>query len=313
MEEDVKKLLVCPACGGKLAWGEGACRCANVACCAVYAVEEGVPILICEGASLFGAANRGEAREAFFAPGRGRVARFLDRVLPDIAANVRARANYRRLATLLKARGDGPLVLVLGGGERGVGTEVLADHTPPLRIVRSDVFAGANVDLACDAHRVPFAAGVFDAVIAQAVLEHVVSPDACVEEMWRVLKPGGLVYAETAFLQPVHGAPYDFTRFTYAGHRRLFRKFESVAGGVACGPGMALAWSYQSFLRSFAGRGPGRKLLTAWSRLTAFYLKYFDYFLAGRPGAREGAAAYYFLGRKTSQPLTEEEIIKETS
>lgn len=313
MEEDVKKLLRCPKCGGKLAWGEGACRCANDACGAVYAVAGGVPVLIDEDASLFGAANRGEAREAFFASGRGGVTRLLDRVLPDIAANVRARANYRQLADLLQARGDAPLVLVLGGGERGAGTEVLADYTPPLRVVRSDIFANVNVDLACDAHRVPFAAEVFDGVIAQAVLEHVASPEECVEEIWRVLKPEGVVYAETAFLQPVHGAPYDFTRFTYVGHRRLFRKFESVTGGVACGPGMALAWSYQSFLRSFAGRGFGRKLLTAWSRLTAFYLKYFDYFLAGRPGARDGASAYYFMGRKTARVLTEKEIIAETT
>ncbi len=81
----------------------------------------------------------------------------------------------------------------------------------------------------------------FDGVICQAVLEHVLDPYRCVEEIHRVLRPNGLVYAETPFMQQVHGGTHDFTRFTHLGHRRLFRKFAEVDSGVVCGPGMALA------------------------------------------------------------------------
>ena len=67
-----------------------------------------------------------------------------------------------------------------------------------------------------------------------------------------MLKGRGVVYAETPFMQQVHMGPYDFTRFTHSGHRRLFRRFEEVESGAVCGPGMALAWAYQYFLLSFA-------------------------------------------------------------
>ncbi|MEZ5361501.1 MAG: class I SAM-dependent methyltransferase [Bryobacterales bacterium] len=64
----------------------------------------------------------------------------------------------------------------------------------------------------CDAQRIPFADATFDAVVAQAMLEHVADPVRAVGEIWRVLKPG-LVYSETPFLQQVHAGPYDFTRY----------------------------------------------------------------------------------------------------
>jgi hypothetical protein len=67
-----------------------------------------------------------------------------------------------------------------------------------------------------------------------------------------VLKDGGIVYAETPFMQQVHGSAYDFTRFTWLGHRRLFRKFKEIKSGTCGGPGMALIWSWRYFLRTFS-------------------------------------------------------------
>ena len=55
-----------------------------------------------------------------------------------------------------------------------------------------------------------------------------------------VYKDDGLVYADTPFMQQVHMGRYDFTRFTYLGHRRLFRKFEEIDSGAVSGPAMAL-------------------------------------------------------------------------
>jgi len=81
-------------------------------------------------------------------------------------------------------------------------------------------------------HTIFFDASSFDGVIIQAVLEHVVEPNHCVEEIHRVLKENGLVYSETPFMQQVHLGRYDFTRFTHLGHRRLFRKFKEICGGA---------------------------------------------------------------------------------
>ena len=125
--------------------------------------------------------------------------------------------------------------------------------------------------LICDAHDIPFADGSFDAVIAQAVLEHVVDPHRCVAEIHRVLNAQGVVYAETPFMQQVHAGRYDFARFTHLGHRRLFRMFQEIDSGAVCGPGMALAWSYQYFLMSFTTSKTLRKLAGVFARLTSFF------------------------------------------
>jgi SAM-dependent methyltransferase len=187
--------------------------------------------------------------------------------------------------------------------------ESLANN-PAISLVESDVSFGPRTSLICDAHDIPFEDRSFDGVIAQAVLEHVVDPYRCCEEIHRVLKEDGVVYAETPFMQQVHGAPYDFTRFTDLGHRRLFRRFEEIDSGAVCGPGMALAWSYQYFLLSFSTSRTLRTILRAVASLTSFYLKYFDYYLINKPAALDAASGYYFLGRKTAQVLSDQELMK---
>ena len=270
-----------------------------------------MPVLVDDGASLFSRGDFRDARKAFFKTGRSSISETIEKILPAVSANIKGKENYGRLARLLAARAEEPSVLVLGAGEFGEGMENLRANAPRLRLVESDVFLAPNVAVVCDAHAIPFEDGVFDGVIAQAVLEHVADPAGCADEMWRVLKPEGLVYAETAFMQQVHGAPYDFTRFTYFGYRRLFKKFAAVDWGVACGPGMALAWSYEHFLLSFTASRLPRKILKAWARLTAFYLKYFDYYLVRKPGARDAASAYYFIGRKSDRCLSDKEVLIE--
>lgn len=58
-----------------------------------------------------------------------------------------------------------------------------------------------------DGHALPFADEVFDAVFSQAVMEHMRDPYMAAKEIARVLKPGGLIYVESAFLQPLHAVP----------------------------------------------------------------------------------------------------------
>ena len=114
-----------------------------------------------------------------------------------------------------------------------------------------DVSFAPKTKLIADGHDIPFEDNTFDCVIIQAVLEHVLDPVRCVDEIHRVLKMTGIVYSETPFIQQVHMQQYDFTRFTYLGHRRLFRKFIEIEHEPLMGPGTALAWSYTHFLRSF--------------------------------------------------------------
>ena len=105
------------------------------------------------------------------------------------------------------------------------------------------MYASPNTQVVADGHFLPFRDGMFDGVWIQAVLEHVLDPPALVAEIHRVLKPTGLVYADTPFMQQVHEQAYDFTRFTLSGHRWLFRGFEEIDAGAVGGAGKALVWS----------------------------------------------------------------------
>jgi SAM-dependent methyltransferase len=171
------------------------------------------------------------------------------------------------------------------------------------------VYFGSRVAIIADAHDVPFLEGSFDGVVAQAVLEHVVDPYRCAAEIHRVLKVGGLVYAETPFLFPVHLGPYDFTRFTPGGHRRLFRYFTEVESGVIGGPGMALALSIRSFVRSCLGEGAIALAADVVLPFFIFWLKYWDRWLLRSPQAADYAATMYFLGSKTDEPVPDRAII----
>lgn len=229
-------------------------------------------------------------------------------MLPALSANPVSERNYRLFARRLLSLTPRPRVLVLGAGDGGKGMgSVLSD--PRIEWVESDLVPSRRARFLSDAHQVACADASFDGVVAQAVLEHVFDPERAAAEIGRVLKPGGLIYAETPFMQQVHAGARDFSRFTELGHRRLFRRFEQIDAGPCCGPGMALAWSWQGFLLSFSGGEASRAALTAAARLSAFWLKAFDRFLLDRPAARDAASAFYFLGRKSDSTLSDRELL----
>jgi SAM-dependent methyltransferase len=92
--------------------------------------------------------------------------------------------------------------------------------------VAVDIRRGARVDLLSDAHALALADASFDVVLCTEVLEHLQEPQRAIDEMYRVLKPGGTLLLTTRFLFPIHDAPHDYYRFTKYGLRYLLRKFE---------------------------------------------------------------------------------------
>jgi SAM-dependent methyltransferase len=171
---------------------------------------------------------------------------------------------------------------------------------------------GPNTNIIFDSHEIPFPDKTFDLVISQAVLEHVLDPFICVGEMHRVLKENGQIYAETPFMQQVHGAKYDFHRFTDLGHRRLFRKFEELNRGIVAGAGSSLAWSLRYFMLSFAPNKKIDKLISYSSSFFVFWLKYFDYLLNKTRGSNDSACGLFFWGKKTDgYLLPDTELLKQ--
>lgn len=306
ISQTTRELLRCPVCRGKLREVGQHLVCVVPQCGARFPVVDGIPILINEANSVFSMDDIIAHKTGIYANTRwDNLKTTLRRFIPSISANIKAGKNFDSFNKLLPKPAR---VLVVGGGILGHGMETLADN-PSLEIIETDVLFSPQTALICDGHDLPFEDRSFDGVIVQAVLEHVVDPYRCVEEIYRVLNAHGLVYAETPFIQQVHLGRYDFTRFTHLGHRRLFRKFEEIDSGAMCGPGMALAWSYMYFLRSFAPSKPFRMFAEVFAAFTAFYLKYFDYYLINKPGALDAASGCYFLGKKSTQVLTDKELL----
>lgn len=307
----IQPLLCCPKCRGNLGLFSGEqYQCTNIECNALFPVVDGIPILINEDESIFLIDDFLSFHNTFFnLKPKNPVKEFIKRFSFSISNNIKIVRNYAKFVQILLKQSTRPKVLVVGGSILGEGMEVVI-KSPEILLVESDVSFGERTDIILDAHSIPFQNDSFDAVIVQAVLEHVVDPQKCVEEIHRVLKKQGLVYADTPFMQQVHGGCYDFTRFTYLGHRRLFRKFEEIDSGAGCGPGMALAWSYRYFLLSFTQSKNMRLVLEVVVRFTAFFWKYFDYLLIDKAGTLDAASSFYFLGRKSESILSDRELIR---
>jgi SAM-dependent methyltransferase len=308
LTQQTRERLSCPCCRASLEWSQAEAICSSATCGGRFPIVEGVPVLIDESKSIFDIADFVERRETTFRTGDRLLKETFRGLMPRIGHNIKAAHNYQRFAEVVLAGRPHARVLVVGGGVLGKGMESLTDN-PAIELVETDVALRPRTALIADGHNLPFMDCSFEGVIVQAVLEHVPDPHRCVGEIHRVLKERGIVYGETPFMQQVHMGPYDFTRFTHLGHRRLFRHFEELDSGVSSGPGMALAWSWQYFLLSFATRPLPRALLRGLAALTAFPLKYFDYFLVNRPGALDAASGIFFLGRKTDQEFTDRELV----
>lgn len=117
-------------------------------------------------------------------------------------------------------------------GSAGRTLDVGAQNGPyaaffPNRIAL-DIHRGPGVQLIGDAQALGLTDAAFDVVLCTEVLEHLREPQRAVDEMFRVLKPGGTLLLTTRFLFPIHDAPHDYFRFTKYGLRYLLRRFTIV-------------------------------------------------------------------------------------
>lgn len=97
-------------------------------------------------------------------------------------------------------------------------------------LLRERGFAYTNLDLepsgpgavAGDAHQMPFEAGSFDLVVSNDSLEQLHDPLIALQEVQRVLRPGGRLVLWVPFMHPFYGE--DYFRFTPLGLDHLVTK-----------------------------------------------------------------------------------------
>lgn len=142
---------------------------------------------------------------------------------------------------------DRKLIPLLGNLEPGVTLDIgskmspYLDHIPHTRYLRLDIDEKNEPDICCDIHEIKWESNYFENVIATEVLEHLYDPARAVNEIHRVLKPGGSCVLSTRFIHKYHPDPCDYYRFTPDSLALLFEKFENVEV-IPHGNGFQAVW-----------------------------------------------------------------------
>ena len=196
----------------------------------------------------------------------------------------------RKVATAIKELGPGAHILDLGSGSRRRASHIVNLEIEPL----------PNVNVVGDGHNLPFGDEAFDAVILEAVLEHVLRPDDVVSEARRVLRPGGRIYAAVPFMQGYHASPRDYQRYTVQGLETIFSDFQKVESGVCVGATSALHWMFKEYVGILFSFGnlwlyKGLSLIVGWLTFPVVYL---DAILNFNKNAHVIASAVFYIGRK---------------
>lgn len=76
-----------------------------------------------------------------------------------------------------------------------------------------------HIDVYYDGKTLPFADESFDSIFSSEVFEHIFNLPQILDELHRVLKPGGYMLVTVPFVWDEHEIPYDFARYTSFGIR----------------------------------------------------------------------------------------------
>ena len=103
-----------------------------------------------------------------------------------------------------------------------------------------DIEEQAGIDIVADAMNMPFNDNSTDGVICEMLIEHVPQPQKVVDEILRILKPGGTAYISCPFVFPFHACPNDYYRWSSTGLRELCKEGDIETIGARAGPSSAL-------------------------------------------------------------------------
>jgi SAM-dependent methyltransferase len=95
------------------------------------------------------------------------------------------------------------------------------------KFVGTDMRMGPGVDKVIDLHKIDLPNNSVGTALILDTLEHVENPHQAMSEVYRVLKPGGMVVISSVMKFPIHDYPADYWRFTPEAFKTLLKKFST--------------------------------------------------------------------------------------
>ena len=119
-------------------------------------------------------------------------------------------------------------ILDVGCGQMPYRSELTAPKGSAIRYIGLDFEVNPihdnQPDIVWKDGRIPLDEATVDSAILTEVLEHCPDPDSILAEVFRVIKPGGILFLTVPYLWPLHEVPFDNYRYTPFALRRHLEK-----------------------------------------------------------------------------------------
>lgn len=196
------------------------------------------------------------------------------------------------LESVFKGFPTGGKGLNIGAGYTSFGPDIL----------NMEMEDGPGIDITGSALELPMEDETLDLVISQEVLEHLPDPLLAVQEIHRVLRPGGKAYIQIPFMIGYHPCPDDYWRFTTSGLKQLAERagLNVIQTGITVGAGTGfyrIAVEFFATLFSIPLHRLYRPLKAGFS-LLLYPIKWLDGIMRFSPEAHRIAGGFYVILQK---------------
>lgn len=193
------------------------------------------------------------------------------------------------------------LIADLGPDNWGLNWGAGADVLSP-RLLNLDLYDAEHMHIVNRGSELPFKDEVLDLVISQETLEHIGDFSTCIQEAWRVLKPGGAFYCQLPFIIGYHPGPNDYWRFTREAYPLLFlpEKWEIETVALSLGHGSGFYRILVEFMAVNASLISPKlyKPVKGMTAVIASPLQWLDRLTKNSPECDRIPGGYYCIARK---------------
>jgi SAM-dependent methyltransferase len=286
--EKVELIRACPSCRVPLKKAQDGLKCEQ--CETSFTVVSETSVML----------NKSHSLLSYYESGEYQPQQFNKRKLPTPEERLWSNSSKRCIRKLLQdINPDDPnkVVLNLGAGIEKIFISAFSKYKT---VIRLGLPTRGKVEIIGDAEELPVTSDSVDAYLSSSVLEHVKNPDKAVAEMFRVVKKGGVVYAEIPFMRAYHMAPWDYQRYTYSGIEALFERhgFQLIEKGICSGPFTSWALFTRDFFVVIMPAGILKKLTRIFFSWTLHPVKYLDLLVEKKKWSRFLACNFYYYGFK---------------